>query len=153
MSGIEDIINNEDWSNRFDEIKGKDIQQEVKDFANRVMKENENIFNKDIFSSEYSQVLFEKIEMELRSFSMYYQIKGLIQNTDYEFAKNKVMNDTGIDEKTFITLMTRGQMLEAMVIFPIVAEYCADIFEITDDEESREAFKKMFGKEEDNDEL
>jgi hypothetical protein len=84
---------------------------------------------------------------------MYYQIKGLIQNTDYEFAKNKVMNDTGIDEKTFITLMTRGQMLEAMVIFPRVAEYCADIFEITDDEESREAFKKMFGKEEDNDEL
>tara|TARA_R100000458_G_C8199615_1_gene190571 strand:+ start:116 stop:577 length:462 start_codon:yes stop_codon:yes gene_type:complete len=153
MSNIEDIINNEDWSNRFDEIKGKDIQQEVKDFANRVMKENENIFNKDIFSSEYSQVLFEKIEMELRSFSMYYQIKGLIQNTDYEFAKNKVMNDTGIDEKTFITLMTRGQMLEAMVIFPRVAEYCADIFEITDDEESREAFKKMFGKEEDNDEL
>ena len=153
MSNIEDIINNEDWSNRFDEIKGKDIQQEVKDFANRIMKENENIFNKDIFSSEYSQVLFEKIEMELRSFSMYYQIKGLIQNTDYEFAKNKVMNDTGIDEKTFITLMTRGQMLEAMVIFPRVAEYCADIFEITDDEESREAFKKMFGKEEDNDEL
>jgi hypothetical protein len=153
MSNIEDIINNEDWSNRFDEIKGKDIQQEVKDFADRVMKENENIFNKDIFSSEYSQVLFEKIEMELRSFSMYYQIKGLIQNTDYEFAKNKVMNDTGIDEKTFITLMTRGQMLEAMVIFPRVAEYCADIFEITDDEESREAFKKMFGKEEDNDEL
>tara|TARA_R100000008_G_C3472121_1_gene109525 strand:+ start:66 stop:527 length:462 start_codon:yes stop_codon:yes gene_type:complete len=153
MSNIEDIINNEDWSNKFDEIKGKDIQQEVKDFANRIMKENENIFNKDIFSSEYSQVLFEKIEMELRSFSMYYQIKGLIQNTDYEFAKNKVMNDTGIDEKTFITLMTRGQMLEAMVIFPRVAEYCADIFEITDDEESREAFKKMFGKEEDNDEL
>jgi hypothetical protein len=153
MSNIEDIINNEDWSNRFDEIKGKDIQQEVKDFADRVMKENENIFNKDIFSSEYSQVLFEKIEMELRSFSMYYQIKGLIQNTDYEFAKNKVMNDTGINEKTFITLMTRGQMLEAMVIFPRVAEYCADIFEITDDEESREAFKKMFGKEEDNDEL
>jgi len=153
MSNIEDIINNEDWSNKFDEIKGKDIQQEVKDFADRVMKENENIFNKDIFSSEYSQVLFEKIEMELRSFSMYYQIKGLIQNTDYEFAKNKVMNDTGIDEKTFITLMTRGQMLEAMVIFPRVAEYCADIFEITDDEESREAFKKMFGKEEDNDEL
>jgi len=153
MSNIEDIINNEDWSNRFDEIKGKDIQQEVKDFADRVMKENENIFNKDIFSSEYSQVLFEKIEMELRSFSMYYQIKGLIQNTDFEFAKNKVMNDTGIDEKTFITLMTRGQMLEAMVIFPRVAEYCADIFEITDDEESREAFKKMFGKEEDNDEL
>jgi hypothetical protein len=153
MSNIEDIINNEDWSNRFDEIKGKDIQQEVKDFADRVMKENENIFNKDIFSSEYSQVLFEKIEMELRSFSMYYQIKGLIQNTDYEFAKNKVMNDTGINEKTFITLMTRGQMLEAMVIFPRVAEYCADIFEITDDEESREAFKKMFGKEENNDEL
>ena len=153
MSNIEDIINNEDWSNRFDEIKGKDIQQEVKDYADRIMKENENIFNKDIFSSEYSQVLFEKIEMELRSFSMYYQIKGLIQNTDYEFAKNKVMNDTGIDEKTFITLMTRGQMLEAMVIFPRVAEYCADIFEITDDEESREAFKKMFGKEEDNDEL
>ena len=153
MSNIEDIINNEDWSNRFDEIKGKDIQQEVKDYADRIMKENENIFNKDIFSSEYSQVLFEKIEMELRSFSMYYQIKGLIQNTDYEFAKNKVMNDTGIDEKTFITLMTRGQMLEAMVIFPRVAEYCADIFEITDDEESREAFKKMFGKEENNDEL
>ena len=153
MSNIEDIINNEDWSNRFDEIKGKDIQQEVKDYADRIMKENENIFNKEIFSSAYSQVLFEKIENDLRSFSMYYQIKGLIQNTDYEFAKNKVMNDTGIDEKTFITLMTRGQMLEAMVIFPRVAEYCADIFEITDDEESREAFKKMFGKEENNDEL
>ena len=128
MSNIEDIINNEDWSNRFDEIKGKDIQQDVKDFADRIMKQNEEIMNKEIFSSEYSQVLFEKIEMELRSFSMYYQIKGLIQNTDYEFAKNKVMNDKGIDEKTFITLMTRGQMLEAMVIFPRVAEYCADIF-------------------------
>ena len=159
MRNIEDIINNEDWSNRFDEIKGKDfktskdLKKEIQRFADKIMKENEKIFNKDIFSSEYSQVLFEKIEMELRSFSMYYQIKGLIQNTDYEFAKNKVMNDTGIDEKTFITLMTRGQMLEAMVIFPRVAEYCADIFEITDDEESREAFKKMFGKEEDNDEL
>jgi hypothetical protein len=153
MSNIEDIINNEDWSNRFDEIKGKDIQQDVKDFADRIMKQNEEIMNKEIFSSEYSQVLFEKIEMELRSFSMYYQIKGLIQNTDYEFAKNKVMNDKGIDEKTFITLMTRGQMLEAMVIFPRVAEYCAEIFQITDDEESREAFKKMFGKEENNDEL
>ena len=153
MSNIEDIINNEDWSNRFDEIKGKDIQQEVKDYADRIMKENENIFNKEIFSSAYSQVLFEKIENDLRSFSMYYQIKGLIQATDYEFAKNKVINDKGIDEKTFETLMAKGMMLEDMLIFPRVAEYCADIFEITDDEESREAFKKMFGKEENNDEL
>ena len=26
MRNIEDIINNEDWSNRFDEIKGKDFK-------------------------------------------------------------------------------------------------------------------------------
>ena len=47
MRNIEDIINNEDWSNRFDEIKGKDIQQEVKDYADRIMKENE-IRSKDL---------------------------------------------------------------------------------------------------------
>ena len=65
------------------------------------------------------------------------------------------MEDTGIEEKTFETLMARGQMLEAMVIFPRVAEYCAEIFQInldTDSEDIDEIYKNMFGKEEDNDE-
>ena len=116
---------------------------------------NTEILNRDIFSSKHSQFLFEKVEMELRSFSMYYQIKGLIQSTDYEYAKNKVIEDTGMEERTFENLMSRGQMLEAMVIFPRVAEYCAKIFEInldTDSEEIDEIYKNMFGKEEDNDE-
>ena len=154
MSNIEDIINNEDWSKKFDDITGKDLQKEMMNFCDKIVKENSDILNKDIFSSKHSQFLFEKVEMELRSFSMYYQIKGLIQSTDYEFAKNKVIEDTGMEEKTFENLMARGQMLEYMVIFPKVAEYCAEIFQISfdcNDENVEDIFKNMFGKEEDND--
>ena len=155
MSNIEDIINSEDWSKKFDDITGKDLQEEIKAFADKVLQENTEILERDIFSSKHSQFLFEKVEMELRSFSMYYQIKGLIQSTDYEYAKNKVIEDTGMEEKTFENLMARGQMLEYMVIFPRVAEYCAEIFQITfdcNDEDVEDIFKNMFGKEEDNDE-
>lgn len=155
MSNIEDIINNEDWSKKFDDITGKDLQKEMMNFCDKIVKENSDILNKDIFSSKHSQFLFEKVEMELRSFSMYYQIKGLIQSTDYEFAKNKVIEDTGMEEKTFETLMARGQMLEYMVIFPRVAEYCAEIFQITFDcnnEDVEDIIKNMFGKEKENDE-
>ena len=155
MSNIEDIINNEDWSKKFDDITGKDLQKEMMNFCDKIVKENSDILNKDIFSSKHSQFLFEKVEMELRSFSMYYQIKGLIQSTDYEFAKNKVIEDTGMEEKTFETLMARGQMLEYMVIFPRVAEYCAEIFQITSDcnnEDVEDIIKNMFGKEKENDE-
>ena len=83
MSNIEDIINNGDWSKKFDDITGKDLQKEMMNFCDKIVKENSDILNKDIFSSKHSQFLFEKVEMELRSFSMYYQIKGLIQSTDY----------------------------------------------------------------------
>jgi|2_EtaG_2_1085320.scaffolds.fasta_scaffold02685_18 hypothetical protein len=155
MSNIEDIINSEDWSKKFDDITGKDLQEEIKAFADKVLQKNTEILERDIFSSKHSQFLFEKVEMELRSFSMYYQIKGLIQSTDYEFAKDKVIEDTGMEEKTFEIIMARGQMLEAMVIFPRVAEYCAEIFQInldTDSEDIDEIYKNMFGKEEDNDE-
>ena len=64
------------------------------------------------------------------------------------------MKDTGMEEKTFENLMARGQMLEYMVIFPRVAEYCAEIFQISfdcNDENVEDIFKNMFGKEEDND--
>ena len=157
MSNIEDMINNnnEDWSKNFDDITGRDLQKEMIAFCDKAAEENTKILSRDIFSSKHSQFLFEKVEMELRSFSMYYQIKGLIQSTDYESAKNKVIKDTGMEGKTFDTLMTRGQMLEYMVIFPRVAEYCAEVFKISldyDDKDVEEIVKDMFGKEEDNDE-
>ena len=85
---------------------------------------------------------------------MYYQLKGLIQSTDYEFAKNKAMQDTGIEEKTFETLMARGQMLEFMVIFPRVAEYCAEVFKINGEfgkKNLEDLYKNIFEQEEDND--
>lgn len=160
MRNIEDIINNEDWSNRFDEIKGKDfktskdLKKEIQRFADKIIKENEEILSQDIFSSEEAQFLFEKVEMEIRCFSMYYQLKGLIQSTDYEFAKNKAMQDTGIEEKTFETLMARGQMLEFMVIFPRVAEYCAEVFKINGEfgkKNLEDLYKNIFEQEEDND--
>ena len=67
---IEDIINNEEWSNRFDEIKGKDfktskdLKKEIQRFADKIIKENEEILSQDIFSSEEAQFLFEKVEMD-----------------------------------------------------------------------------------------
>ena len=40
MSNIEDIINNEDWSENFDDITGKDLQKEMMLFCDKVIKEN-----------------------------------------------------------------------------------------------------------------
>ena len=102
MRNIEDIINNEDWSNRFDEIKGKDfktskdLKKEIQRFADKIIKENEEILSQDIFSSEEAQFLFEKVEMEIRCFSMYYQLKGLIPvlSVDYRLIEER---DTNIE--------------------------------------------------------
>ena len=155
MSNIEDIINNEDWSENFDDITGKDLQKEMMSFCDKVIEENKKILSKDIFSSKHSQFLFDKVEHELKSFSTYHQIKGLIQNTDYEFAKNKVMEDTGMEEKTFERIMASGHMIETMVIFPRVAEYCAEVFKISlefNDEDVKDIINDVFGKEENNDE-
>ena len=82
MSNIEDIINNEDWSENFDDITGKDLQKEMMLFCDKVIKEKKEILSKEILSSKHSQFLFDKVEHELKSFSTYHQIKGLIQNTD-----------------------------------------------------------------------
>jgi len=156
MSNIEDIINSEDWSKNFDDIIGKDVAKEMGIFCDKILEKNKEILSKDIFSSKHSQYLFDKVEHELRKFSMYYQIKGLIQSTDYEFAKAKVIKDTGMEEKTFENLMSSGHMLETMVIFPRVAEYCAEVFKISLEfnvEDIEDLYKDVFGKEEDNDEI
>jgi len=157
MSNIEDMINNnnEDWSKNFDDITGRDLQKEMIAFCDKVAEENTKILSRDIFSSKHSQFLFEKIEMEIRSFSMYHQIKYLIRSTDYEFAKNKIMKDWSMEEKTFEGIMASGHMIEAMVIFPKVAEYMSEVFKISlgyDEKDVEEIVKDMFGKEEDNDE-
>ena len=155
MSNIEDIINNGDWSKKFDDITGKDLLMKNRRNKKWNRKENKEILSKDIFSSKHSQFLFDKVEHELKSFSTYHQIKGLIQNTDYEFAKNKVMEDTGMEEKTFERIMASGHMIETMVIFPRVAEYCAEVFKISlefNDEDVKDIINDVFGKEENNDE-
>jgi len=155
MSNIEDIINNEDWSEKFDGITGKDLAKEMATFCDKVMKTNKEILSKDIFSSEHSQFLFDRVENEIRSFSTYHQIKGLILSSDFETAKSKVMKDTGMEEKTFYKIMNNGHMLETMVIFPRVSEYCAEVFKISidfKDEDVDKLYKDVFGKEKDNDE-
>jgi len=155
MSNIEDIINNEDWSEKFDDITGKDLAKEMATFCEKVMKTNKEILSKDIFSSEHSQFLFDRVENEIRSFSTYHQIKGLILSSDFETAKSKVMKDTGMEEKTFEGIMASGHMIETMVIFPRVSEYCAEVFKISidfKDEDVEKLYKDVFGKEEDNDE-
>ena len=155
MSNIEDIINNEDWSEKFDDITGKDLAKEMEVFCDKVMETNKEILSKDIFSSEHSQFLFDRVENEIRSFSTYHQIKGLIQLTDFESAKRKVMKDTGMEERTFNRIMNNGRMLETMVIFPRVSEYCAEVFKISidfKDEDVEKLYKDVFGKEKDNDE-
>ena len=45
MSNIEDIINNEDWSKKFDDITGKDLQKEMMNFCDKIVKENSDIFS------------------------------------------------------------------------------------------------------------
>ena len=52
--------------------------------------------------------------------------------------------------------MSSGHMLETMVIFPRVAEYCAEVFKISLEfnvEDIEDLYKDVFGKEEDNDEI
>ena len=76
---------------------------------------------------EISKVLSEKVQNELRTFSMYYQIKGLIESTSYDEAKARVIKNTGMKEDEFEILIAKGHLLETMIIFPRVSEFCADI--------------------------
>tara|TARA_R100000458_G_C8158921_1_gene163770 strand:+ start:135 stop:608 length:474 start_codon:yes stop_codon:yes gene_type:complete len=129
MSGIEDIINNEDWSKEFDDIKGKDTTVEsIQNYLDKLFELNNSIFTRDIFKAE-SEDIIKRAKFEIETFVHYYQFKKLIKFTSLEEAKNRINRDMNLDSDTFDRIMQMGEMIEALIIFPRVSEYVADVLE------------------------
>ena len=149
MSNIEDIINSEDWSEKFDDIKGKtnrDVLLLIEQKLESIRKTNRAMISRDIFHGELQDEIMQRVSIDIEVFCMYHQFKKMINMTSLESTKRKLAID-GIDEKLFAKIMSNGKAIEQLIIFPRMLEYVGDIVELQSpfNEEEKTEVKDRLG--------